>query len=128
MIRTPWNKEREVFDYDFIATSHSDYDMQVECNIKNRTFSYLYEKSVAVLKKKQNITVKGNPDDIKEFDIIPQYYNMLLTAYNTIIRKIEKQLKEDGIHLKQIYVKKATFKKEKNWRVKTIFTGLYIKK
>jgi len=122
------NRKEEKIDYDFKCMDHVEYETELLMVSKSRIFNYIFSKSKKRLSRK-GINFSGSLKDIQEIEIPQSYFKLIGTTINKTLKKIEKEVKEDGdIIVKSWRVDSCKFMKQKegDWKIKIIVKGDYI--
>lgn len=123
--------EQGLFDWDFKATSHTRFELMIQMLAHNRLLVRLLGEAKKKLKKKKGMKVDDTGlDKINRFDIPPQYLRLVATTLSKTARKIEKEVKKDGIEVLKARPAKAWFQRVKgeHWVVTVVYEGDYVDK
>lgn len=108
------SKKDEVIDYDFKCITPVEYETELKMCAKSRTFNYIFRKAKQKLSRK-GINFSGSLKDVQEIEVPQSYLKLIGTIINNTLKKIEKEVKEDGgIIVKSWLIVGARFLKNKN--------------
>lgn len=114
--------------YDFKAETPDRYVLLFEMESKAAVVNMVFAKSKAALREKQGINVEGKPEDVTQFDVPPQYLNVIRTFLHRFVRKVEREVKADKIRLLNDRVTHARFMRQNNgnWQIVVTVKGNYV--
>lgn len=113
-----YNIECYPTNYQLILTFHADM------NLLNKIWEV---RNNQLLKDKSLDASSHNLDEVKEFSVIKEFLPYLKTLSKSSYKKVEKEVKKDGIILLSTNLDKAIYKlnEDKGWDITLTFTGLY---
>lgn len=115
-------------DYYFKAVNPTDYELTLTMLAKSSMLNLIFAKSKKQLEKK-GVKFHGDPKNIEEFDIPPEYLGLARTALRKNLRNVEKQLKKDKIEIITINGAGGKFKRVGNdWEINIMYVGQYADK
>jgi len=116
-------------DYEFRIENDTDYIMGFELEAKDKAIVNIFNKSVTKLKRKHNLDVKENPENIDQFEVPDEYRGFLKVAIKKLYVEVHNEVKKDGIITLNYYVYSAKFKrkqdKSKDWDIYIRVGGQY---
>lgn len=114
--------------YRIETINESDYILELMFKAQSRLFKKIFNKAKTKLKRKHNLSVNGEIEEIKEFKIPDNQIKLIQMAIKGEINKISNQTKQDGIELLNYNVISATFKQDIDgnfWNIFINVGGIY---
>lgn len=119
-----------IYDYKIKCINAANYELTIILPAKNKLISNLFYKAQQKLLRKKNIQVPDKLDEITEFAVPPQYFNLIQTFIGPIFKPVQDKIRADKIELMTHRVTNAFFKKKdsEEWDILIYLEGNYADK
>ncbi len=114
--------------YEFECINYTTYKLVTTMKASGKLFDNIFIKSKHKLARTKGITVRGDIENINEFEVIAQYLPLIKTAMKKPLGTIQREILADNISFITIEIKKGKFTREKegNWKIEITFEGDYV--
>lgn len=125
------SREKGVFDYKIDCYTPKDYFLILTFKADYSLLKKIWSFRKNWILRQKGIDVRKNKlEDIKEFEVPPNYHNFLKTATQSAFNHTSKIFKKDGIVLLSNQVVRAIYKltEKKDWIITIRYEGIYTTK
>ena len=121
---------KETFEWGVVKENFETFDIDLTLHAKSKLMNFIFEQSKNVMLRKRNINIlTAKLDEIKEFDVIPQYLKMIESRVGVFMNTIKREMSEEGYLIYRYSIKSAKFKRnDENWDIYINLEGKYKKK
>lgn len=120
-------KNTTPMDWEFKALSPFDYQIILGVIVKGKLMHRVFR--LAKLKLSKDYKLKGNVNDINEFEVPKRYINIVKLQLEKYFKMVEAEVKKDNIIVISSNVKQIKYKKlKKDWQVIMVAEGKYADK
>lgn len=123
--------KNDVFDYDFMAETETEYKLNIDVEATSKIFKYVFNKSVPRMAKRGIRADTKIVDQVQEFEAPKEYFKLIKTQMGKFVQIVQTEISLDGVKILDYEVEKAVYRKEEdahNWKIRVVYTGHYVKK
>lgn len=116
----------EKFDYSFVVTSPTRYELVLTAVARNRLFTFLFNKARGKLSSKGvTVPADSDPERVDQIEIIPQYLKLVGTFIHKQVKEIERAVEKDKIKVVSRRVVRARFIRaaSRDWNLEITING-----
>jgi hypothetical protein len=117
----------DIIDWEFEATSDSDYKLVFEFTTTNELFNKMFDAAKPAVIARTGALIVGNPVVFDAFEIPERFFGTIHTALLKQIKQAALEVRADGIVVLNSKVSASKFKRQedRNWRITAEVTGQY---
>lgn len=111
--------------------SHSRFELTIQMLAHNRLLVRLLGEAKRKLERKEGVVVDDSSlDRVARFDLPRKYLRLVATVLSKTARKIEKEVKRDGLEVIKARPVRAWFERVQGeaWVVTVVYEGDYVDK
>lgn len=119
-----------LYDYKIKCINAVNYELTITLPAQNKLISGLFYKAQKKLLRKKNLHVPDKLDEITEFAVPQQYFNLIQTFIGPVFKPVQDKIRVDKIELMTHRVTNAFFKKNNSeeWDIQIYLEGTYADK